>query len=221
MLIEGKFILPGRVQEVWNFLYDPQLFLSCVPGAEKIEAIDDKTYDAVLTQKVGPVSVKLKFTTTLVEMDPPRHVKAVGRGADIGKAGTFTQESVVNLTQISEDCVEISYSSNVSLVGRLATFGDRIMRAKTKEMQEVIVKNLAEKLAARIGSETPNIEFKGVDEHDERLEIPFSRHARGGPYPARRTPGRVQSHCRRAIFADPDETRVGHAGILGRHQAYL
>ncbi len=149
MLIEGNFTLPGHVQEVWDFLYDPQLFISCVPGAEEIQAIDNKTYDAVLHQKVGPISVRLKFTTTLAEMDPPRYVKAIGKGADIGKAGTFTQQSVVNLTQISEDCVEISYSSNVSLVGRLATFGDRIMRAKAKQMQEEITKNLLEKLTNR------------------------------------------------------------------------
>ncbi len=149
MLIEGKITLPGHLQELWQFLYDPQLFISCVPGAEEITQIDDKTYDAVLKQKVGPISVRLKFTTTLAEMDPPRYVKAIGRGADIGKAGTFTQESVVHLSQVSDDCVEIAYSSNVSLVGRLATFGDRIMRAKAKQMQEEITKNLLEKLTNR------------------------------------------------------------------------
>ena len=154
MLIEGKFTLQGRAQEVWDFLYDPQLFISCVPGAEEIKAIDDKTYDAVLKQKVGPITVRLKFTTTLTEMDPPRYVKAVGRGADIGKAGTFTMEAVGHLTQISEDCVEVSYSTNVSLVGRLATFGDRIMRAKAKEMQEEVTKNLREKLEAHMEAKT-------------------------------------------------------------------
>ncbi len=151
MLIEGKFTLPGRVREVWDFLYDPQLFISCVPGAEDLKQIDEKTYDAVLTQKVGPIKVKLKFTTTLTEMDPPQYVKAVGRGADIGKAGTFTLEAVGRLTQIAEDAVEVSYTANVSLVGRLATFGDRIMRAKAKQMQDEITKNLRQKLAAHLG----------------------------------------------------------------------
>jgi len=150
MQIEGKFTLQGRAQEVWNFLYDPQLFISCVPGAEEIKQIDDKTYDAVVKQKVGPITVRLKFTTKLTEMDPPRYVKAVGRGEDIGKAGTFTLEAVGHLTQITEDSVEVSYTTNVNLVGRLATFGDRIMRAKAKEMQEEVTQNLREKLKARM-----------------------------------------------------------------------
>lgn len=146
MLIEGKFTLQAPIQEVWGFLLDPETLLSCIPGAEKMEAIDDKTYESVVKQKVGPISVRFKFTTTLTEIDPPRHLVAVGRGEDIGKAGTFTQKTTVDLTEISKDSVEVSYGSNVSLVGRLATFGERIMRAKVKEVGEEVTKNFQERL---------------------------------------------------------------------------
>ena len=149
MLIEGKFSLKAPIQEVWDFLLDPGTLASCIPGTEKMEAIDDKTYESVVKQKVGPISVKLKFTTTLTEIDPPRHLKAIGRGADVTKAGTFTQETTVDLAEISKDEVEVSYISNVSLVGRLATFGERIMRAKAKAIGEQFTKNLQEKLESR------------------------------------------------------------------------
>lgn len=150
MLIEGQFTLKASVQEVWDFILDPGTLASCIPGTEKIEAVDDKTYESVVKQKVGPVSVTLKFTTALTEIEPPRHIKAVGRGADVTKAGTFTQETTVNLTEISKDEVAVSYSSNVSLVGRLATFGERIMRAKAKSVGEEFTRNLQEKLRSRM-----------------------------------------------------------------------
>lgn len=150
MLIEGKFALRAPIQEVWDFLLAPGTLASCIPGAEKVEAIDDKTYESVVKQKVGPISVRLKFTTTLTDIDPPRHLKAIGRGADIGKAGIFTQETTVDLTKISKDEVEVSYSSNVSITGRLATFGERIMRAKAKTAGEEFTRNLQEKLKSRI-----------------------------------------------------------------------
>ena len=149
MLMEGKFVLKAPIQEVWNFLLDPGILASCIPGTEKMEAIDDKTYESVIKQKVGPISVSLKFTTTLTDIDPPRHLKAVGRGADIAKASTFTQETTVNLTEISKDDVEIAYTSNVSIVGRLATFGERIMRAKARTVGEEFTRNLQEKLENR------------------------------------------------------------------------
>lgn len=150
MLIEGKFTLRAPIQEVWDFLLAPGTLASCIPGAEKVEAIDDKTYESVVKQKVGPISVRFKFTTTLTDIDPPRHLKAIGRGADIGKAGIFTQETTVDLTKISKDEVEVSYSSNVSITGRLATFGERIMRAKAKTAGEEFTRNLQEKLKSRI-----------------------------------------------------------------------
>ena len=146
MLIEGKFNLKAPIQEVWDFLLEPGTLASCIPGAEKVEAIDDKTYESVVKQKVGPISVRFKFTTTLTGIEPPRHLKAVGRGADIGKAGIFTQETTVDLSEIAKDEVEISYSSNVSITGRLATFGERIMRAKSKTVGEEFTKNLQQKL---------------------------------------------------------------------------
>jgi carbon monoxide dehydrogenase subunit G len=149
MLLEGKFTLKAPIQEVWDFLLKPETLASCIPGAEEMKAIDDKTYETVVKQKVGPISVKLKFTTKITEMIPPRHLKAVGRGADVTKAGTFSQETIVDLTEISKDEVEVAYSSNVSLVGRLATFGERIMRAKAKSVGEEFTKNLQEKLQSR------------------------------------------------------------------------
>jgi carbon monoxide dehydrogenase subunit G len=149
MLIEGKFTLQAPIQEVWDLLFEIDTLAACIPGAEKIEPIDDRTYDAVVKQKVGPITVRFKFTTVLTEIDPPRHVTAEGRGEDIGKAGTFTQKTTVDLTELSKDSVEVSYSSNVSLVGRLATFGERIMRAKAKQMGDEITKNLQEALKSR------------------------------------------------------------------------
>jgi carbon monoxide dehydrogenase subunit G len=150
MLIEGKFTLQAPIQQVWDFLLAPETLITCIPGAEKMEAIDDRTYESIVKQKVGPIAVKFRFTTTLATMDPPRYLEAVGTGEEMHKAGTFSQKTTVSLTEISENNVEISYCSNVSLVGRLATFGDRIMRAKAKEMGEEVTKNFEERLKSQI-----------------------------------------------------------------------
>ena len=149
MLIEGKFTLKAPLQKVWDFLLEPGILASSLPGAEKVEAIDDKTYECVVKQSVGPISVRLKFTVVLTEVDPPKYIKAVSRGEAIGKMGTFTSDVVVNSTEISKDEVEVSYQTNVNIVGRLATFGERIMRAKAKSVGEEFTKNLQEKLKTK------------------------------------------------------------------------
>jgi len=151
MLIEGKFTMKAPIQKVWDFLLEPGTLASCIPGAEKMEAVDDKTWEGIVKQKVGPITVKLKFTQTLTEVDPPKHVKAVGRGSDITKAGTFTQETIVDLKELAKDEVEVAYRSTVSIVGRLAIFGERIMRAKVNKVGAEFTNNLQEKLKSQLG----------------------------------------------------------------------
>jgi carbon monoxide dehydrogenase subunit G len=147
VIIDGKFALKAPIQKVWDLMLQPGTLASCLPGAEKIEAIDDTHYNCLVKQSVGPISVKLQFAVELTEIVPPKHVKAVGKGEALGKLGTFTMELVVDLNEMSNGEVEAAYSSSVNIVGKLATFGERIMRAKSKQVVEDFTKNLQKKLA--------------------------------------------------------------------------
>ena len=146
MLMEGKFILRAPIQKLWDTLLDPETLLSCIPGAEKIERIDEKTFDCVVKQKVGPISVKFKFKSVLSKVEPPTHIEVDGEGEDIGKAGHFVQKSVVDLRETPGGEVEVSYRTDATIVGKLAMFGDRIMRAKAKKVEEEFTKALQERL---------------------------------------------------------------------------
>jgi carbon monoxide dehydrogenase subunit G len=146
MLMEGKFTIKAPIQKLWETLLDPETLLSCIPGAEKIERIDEKTFDCVVKQKVGPISVKFKFKSVLSKVEPPTHIEVDGEGEDIGKAGHFVQKSVVDLRETSGGEVEVSYKTEATIVGKLAMFGDRIMRAKAKKVEEEFTKALQERL---------------------------------------------------------------------------
>lgn len=127
-------------------MLNPETLRSCIPGAEKIEQLDEKTYDCVIKQKVGPISVQFKFQTTLVKIDPPTHVEMEGEGEDIGKAGRFVQKTIIDLKEIEGGEVEIFYRSNANIVGKLAMFGDRILKAKAKKFEREFTQALKEKL---------------------------------------------------------------------------
>jgi carbon monoxide dehydrogenase subunit G len=150
MLMEGKFVLKASIQKVWDTLLEPETLLSCIPGAEKIERIDERTYDCVVKQKVGPISVKFKFKSTITKSEPPRHIEVEGEGEDIGKAGHVMQKSVVDLREISEKEVEVAYKTDAMIVGKLAMFGDRIMRAKAKKVEEEFTQALQERLKSAV-----------------------------------------------------------------------
>ena len=58
MILEGKFKLKAPIQKLWDTILQPETLKACLPGAEKIELIDERTYDCVVKQKVGPISVR-------------------------------------------------------------------------------------------------------------------------------------------------------------------
>lgn len=146
MLLEGKFTLKAPIQKLWDTLLQPETLKACLPGAEKIELVDDRTYDCVVKQKVGPISVRFKFKSILTKVEPPTHVEMGGDGMDLGKAGRFTQKTSIDLKETGAGEVEVSYKCDASIVGKLAMFGDRVLKAKAKKIEAEFTQALREKL---------------------------------------------------------------------------
>jgi carbon monoxide dehydrogenase subunit G len=146
MLVEEKFMVKAPVQKVWDFLLNPKTVGACIPGCEQIEAIDENNFLATVRIKVGPFSMKFKFKTAIKETNPPFFVRTVGEGDESAKLGHFKQETRINFNSISENETEISYHSEVMVVGKLATFGERIMRAKAKEFGKEFADSVKKKL---------------------------------------------------------------------------
>jgi carbon monoxide dehydrogenase subunit G len=149
MMIQEKFVVKVPIKDVWEFSIDPEQIGKCVPGCEKIEKIDERTYLTIVRAGVGPIKVRFKFTSTLTEIDEPRHIHFESRGEDMGKAGSFSQTSDVDFREISKGEVEVSYTSNINVVGRLATFGERVMRAQAKKIGEQFIQSFKEKIEAK------------------------------------------------------------------------
>jgi len=146
MILEGKFTINAPIQELWDTMLKPETLRACIPGAEKIEQIDEKTYDCIVKQKVGPISVRFEFKIVLTKIDPPTHAEMEGEGEDIGKAGRFVQRTNIDLKEIEGGEVEVSYRCDANIVGKLAMFGDRILRAKAKKLEKEFTEALREKL---------------------------------------------------------------------------
>jgi uncharacterized protein len=146
MIIEGGITLNAPIEKLFDFMLKPETILTCLPGAESVKLLDEKTYECVVKQKVGPISAKLKFINRLTKVEKPTHLEVEGEGEDVTKLGHFKQKTVVDLKEVSPGTVEINYRTDVSIVGKLAMFGDRVMRAKAKDTEKEFKKNLQEKL---------------------------------------------------------------------------
>jgi hypothetical protein len=148
MIIEGKFTVKAPIKKLWDTLFDVQALAACLPGTEKIEQLDDKTYDVTMKQKVGIIKVTMKGKQVLTKVEPPTHLEMEGEAEDMTKLGRMKDKVTMDLKELAGGEVEIAYNIDVSMVGKLAMFGDRVMRSKATEIERQFVKNLSEKLSS-------------------------------------------------------------------------
>ena len=52
--IEKTFQVQQPIALVWSFLSDPRKVVTCVPGAQITEQVDENNYKGTITVKVGP-----------------------------------------------------------------------------------------------------------------------------------------------------------------------
>jgi len=149
MVLAGKIRVQAPIQRVWDVLLEPETLQACVPGAEKIERLDDKNYTIVIMQKVGPIKVRFKIKATLTMVEAPTHLEIEGQRADMGKADQVVHKVRIDLQETTGNVVEISYSADAHIAGTLAMFGERIMQAKAKKVEAEIAKSLQERLDNR------------------------------------------------------------------------
>jgi carbon monoxide dehydrogenase subunit G len=90
----------------------------------------------------------MKGKQVLTKIDAPAHLEMEGEAEDLTKLGRMKDKVTMDLKEIGGGEVEIAYKIDVSMVGKLAMFGDRVMRSKATEVEREFTKNLQERLKA-------------------------------------------------------------------------
>ena len=144
MIMEGKFSVKAQLQNMWDMLFaNVGNVAACMPGVELDKMVDDKTYDLILKQKVGPFKLTMKGPVILNSVQAPSHLGMDGDFVDVMKLGQFRAKINVDLKETGPE-VELAYRVDVAVSGKMAALGvaDRFMRTKGVEMEKEFVNNL-------------------------------------------------------------------------------
>ena len=136
MLIEQKFTVQAPVQEVWDFLMDVPRMSRCVPGAEQVEAVDDKTYRGTLKARLGPISASFSGKMIITELEPPHYLASRGEGLDARTSSRATTHMTMRLQESGQGETEVVVSAEVNMAGRLGRFGHGIMQEQARLLTE-------------------------------------------------------------------------------------
>ena len=144
MLIEGQFPIAAPPESLLVHLFDAGLMASCLPGCEKLEAIDADRYRAVVAISMAGIKARFDLMVEITKRDS-QNVWAVTRGDEGGHASSLSSDSRVTLEPTAEGTL-VSYRSEVSVTGRLGRFALGMMKKKAQSMGDEFAANLQRKL---------------------------------------------------------------------------
>jgi hypothetical protein len=121
-------------EKVWNFIWDVNRFIACVPGCKEARTIEaGKRYAAVMTERVGPFRVEFPTTIEVLEREEMSRIKAQASGAD-NKIGSRMKIDLDVSLREEGDKTKLSFVAGVDILGKLAALGHGIIKRKADQV---------------------------------------------------------------------------------------
>jgi uncharacterized protein len=143
---EKQVEISAPKDKVWNFIWDVDRFITCVPGCKEAKTIEpDKLYSATMIEKVGPFRVEFPTTIEVLEREELTRIKAQASGAD-NKIGSRMKLSLdVNLREQGDKTV-LDFVAGVDILGKLAALGHGIIKRKADQVLDEFARAVKERL---------------------------------------------------------------------------
>ena len=144
--IEKSLDLPLSPTLAWDMLNDIEGVASCLPGAKITERVDETHYKGTVSVKLGPATVSFKGNIEIASADPvARTLHIIGTGSDTGGTSGASLDLHARVEATADGGSRLSGASEVSVTGKVAAFGARLMNS----VSEVLLQKFFANMAAR------------------------------------------------------------------------
>ena len=134
MTMTGEVQLPADRETVWQKLNDAEVLKACIPGCEELNKTSDTQFQAVATQKIGPVKATFNGEVTLSNINPPAGYTISGEGKG-GVAGFAKGGATVALAD-KDGGTLLTYNVEAQIGGKLAQLGQRLVNGAAKKLAD-------------------------------------------------------------------------------------
>ncbi len=146
MELSGTQVIGADRETVWARLNDPEVLKACIPGCQELSGSIEEGFEAVVTQKVGPVKATFRGAVSVSDADPPNGYRLSGEGKG-GVAGFARGSADVTLAETA-DGTELSYVVDAKIGGKLAQLGNRVVGGVATKLANTFFENFRAALEA-------------------------------------------------------------------------
>lgn len=147
--IDKSYPMPCSAQIAWEFLQDVESVAGCMPGAKITERLDAGRYKGTVTVKVGPAMMSFRGEVEMKDVDPAaRSLRLLGKGTDNTGSSAASMDLTARIEPAEEGLCALAGASEVSMSGKAAAFGGRMMSA----VADTILQQFADNFAGHVGA---------------------------------------------------------------------
>jgi carbon monoxide dehydrogenase subunit G len=133
-------------EKVWQFIWDVDRFIACVPGCKDAKTIEaGKRYAATMVEKVGPFKVEFPTTIEVLEREELTRIKAQASGADNKIGSRMKLDLDVHLREEGDKTI-LCFVAGVDILGKLAALGHGIIKRKADQVLDEFAQAVKTKL---------------------------------------------------------------------------
>jgi carbon monoxide dehydrogenase subunit G len=119
---------------VWDAILNPDVLKECIPGCESLTGSVAEGYEAVVKQRVGPVSATFTGLVQLSDIVEGKSLKISGEGKG-GVAGFAKGGANVSFEPM-QGGTRLTYEAEANVGGKIAQLGSRIIDSFAKKLAD-------------------------------------------------------------------------------------
>jgi len=136
--------MPAPAERAWALLQDIERVAACMPGARITERIDERHYKGTVAVRFGPANLSFRGELELAALEPAtRTLRLLGKGTDTSGASAASLDLNAHIDAIDAASCNLLGRSEVSLNGRVATFGGRMADAVAEQVLRQFAANFS------------------------------------------------------------------------------
>jgi hypothetical protein len=147
--LEKTFPLPASAQTAWALLQNIESVTGCMPGAKITERIDEQHYKGTVSVKFGPASMAFRGEVEVKAIEPAtKTLHLFAKGTDTTGSSAASMDLTARVEAIDAASCSLVGTSEVSMSGKAATFGARMMNSVADQVINQFAANFATQVKA-------------------------------------------------------------------------
>jgi carbon monoxide dehydrogenase subunit G len=139
--IKETFQVSAPIDQVWDFMINPENVAACMPGASIAEILDEKSFVGNIKLKVGAVTAKYKGKIAFTELDQATYnMKMLAEGKEPG-GGTVTGTIGSHLVSLPDGGTEVFCESSIELTGKIMQVGRGMIEGVSAQLFKKFANN--------------------------------------------------------------------------------